>query len=439
MKAVIFSVLKINIDSSLRNHKMSFIILNILICFSTVLAQQTSLKPSFVAFTNVNVILIEEGKTLANQTVLIKDSIIYQIGTKMKIPDNAVTIDGTGKFLMPGLIDMHAHIPPSNEFSHRKYLLMNLSAGVTSIRAMRGNPEQLCLRDSINNKLIKGPRIFVSSVPITKKQGINPVNVRDSIIRFKKVGYDFIKILSADSILYDSLISISHAYKLKVAGHVPDNDLARAIRLKQNSLEHIESLVQSFNKDSIEFKQNLKKIGTSTIFLCPDIYWYYINWQQLPLNDLKKSAALDEVNVQLVQEWDSVLNKRNIPEEKINHFSTVLKTFGRIIQLVQNEDIKLLVGSGDGLYIVPGFSMHEELQTLVKMGLSPKNALKAATVNAALFFDRQNLSGTITANKRADIILLNKNPLLDIKNIQTVDGVMVNGQWNTISGLKKEY
>lgn len=406
-------------------------------CYAAAVSAQSVKSNSVVtAFTNVNVISMENEKILTNQTVLIKDNVIRKIGTNLPVPKKAVKIKGDGKFLMPGMMDSHPHMPDEKEISHRKYFLMNLMAGVTSLRLMRGNSRQLILRDSIRKGVLLGPQLFVSTPPIGYQVRITAHHIRDSIRGFKKKGYDFIKLISNDTTLCDSIIKISHFYNLKVAGHVAKDDLSKAIRNKQNSIEHIEALVKFFNSDSVNLEKSMCLIHSNTIYLCPDIYWYYTYWKKIPAGKFENSDGIGLIP-ELVKEWKEYMEKYNISDSLSVIHTKNIKIAGEAFRLAEKKDVKILAGAGEGLYIVPGFALHKELEALVGMGLKPYTALRSATSNGAAFFDKEKSFGTIREGSRADMVLLNKNPIENISHIKYVEGVMVNGSWFTIPQLQK--
>jgi hypothetical protein len=271
-------------------------------------------------------------------------------------------------------------------------------------------------------------------VPFSKSQNIAAMDIRDTIKNYVKTGFDFIKILSSEPAICDSIITIGHASNLSVAGHVANGYFNRAIDLKQNSIEHIEPLIFNYKSDPDGFIQSLRKIANSDIFLCPDIYWYYINWKQIPLDTLNKSTGINFFKDD-VDGWNDILRQRNIKKEDLAKYENFLRDYSKIFAVAVAENVAILPGTGDGPFIIPGYSLHSELKYFVKMGMSPFQALKSATIVSAKFLGIDHLYGTVTVDKIANLVLLNKNPLVDINNLESLNGIMVHGKWLSSSSL----
>lgn len=393
------------------------------------------------AITNVNVIPLDNRTVLENQTVLIKDGLIESVQSELSVPTRYQIIDGTGKFLIPGFADMHAHLPgfQSQAYSLDEYFLLNLANGVTTVRGMRGHPSQLALRDSLIRNNAIAPQIFVSSPPITRQN--NSTSIAEFLTMFstyREQGYDFLKVLSLDGFLYDSLMELVQRENWIIAGHSPDGSLHRPVEFGQNSIEHIEPFVNAFKNSPEEAYRLLERMKSAEISNCPDLYWYYIYGNQLTLDSLKSLTGLNYVSTDHKRQWIDYWSKRYNDTEKAREvqkkYADDIAIYLKLMDQMDQMGIKLLVSPGDGAFIIPGFSYVDEMEIFEQAGIEPLNILKSASANAAAFFGENTNWGEIKPGYRADLILLSGNPLTTIKAVRNIEGVMVNGQW-----LPKDY
>lgn len=376
----------------------------------------TSDEIDIVAFKNVNIITMIDNKILENRTVLIKDGIISEIGEyeNIIIPKDAQIIDGEGKFLMPGLTDMHVHL-----HRYRAEEPLYLLNGVTSVQNMWGRPEILRARE-FNNRRKTGIRIFTTS-PIM--DGENPIwqgslvvdtpeKARDEVIRAKEIGYDSIKVYELLTLdVYEEIIKTARDIGFRVVGHVPrEVGIEKAIELGQDSIEHL----SGYSETDIENQAFLT--AENMVWNTPTLAIIHI------VTDENEIEGLEYINPKTIEMWRKITNELN--------YKIDLKRQQTIVSVIHEKGGKLLAGTdANNPFVVPGFSMHSELRYLVEAGLTPYEALKAATYNPAKFLGMLDKLGTVEVGKEADLILLSKNPFEDINNIKTIEGTMVWGKW----------
>jgi len=392
--------------------------------------------------TNVNVIPIEGGETiLKNQTVVIKDGKIADIipfkqeHTKDKLK---TLIDGTGKYLIPGLADMHVHFPNEKEIPLDQFFKLNLAAGVTTLRSMRGEPRHLTLRDSINKKLILAPDLYIS-ISLPSDSTVTARDLKTFVAKSKKENWDFVKYLSGLSPdLFDSAALYCKQNKIKLAGHVYNQDLQRAIEANQASVEHYQSILKEYRKDSLHFDDVMKQLKEKNIFIDPTLSFYYVWGFQFSNEELKVRNGINKVNNKVYEDWfkeyTNFLKNFEAPDKKTDLEKSITKTkknladFGRVLKIMNDNKVMLLLSPDESAFNVPGFAMAEEMKLYRKAGLSNYDILTIATYNAASFFDKQNEWGTIAKNKKANLVLLDKNPLEDIENIKTINTIILGGK-----------
>ena len=391
-----------------------------------------SRKGNSYLISNVSIIPMSEDTVLTHQFVLIDSGRIKRISghqDSSNIPSSTFMIDGSGKYLMPGLTDLHVHLNDDNN------LLLMIANGVTTARNMAGHPFHLQLREEIENREILGPTLCTAS-PILesadKLWGIsigltNITEARDTIIALKKKGYDFIKIyhtLTPD--LYRRILQVGDSINIQIVGHIPIQvELSETLSLNQYSIEHIDIDQMRVISTRISLEKKAEMIGASGKWVCPTLIVHK-----------KIQSHPDDPTLQRDYEHYVDKDTRAFWKQGLSDGESELELQMKLVRMMFNSGAKLLTGT-DCLnsYVLPGFSLHEELEELVSAGLPEFEVLKASTINAAEFLKRKQDIGTIEVGKIADLILLEGNPLENIVNTKRINGVMVKGKWFTADEL----
>jgi imidazolonepropionase-like amidohydrolase len=448
------------------------------------LAQGSTRPPSLpapiTAFTNVNVIPMDSERVLANQTVLVRNGRIADIGdaAKVRVPKDAQRIDGRGKFLIPGLTDMHAHLFSDGEFPDRlagDELMVMLANGVMTIRLMIGTPEHLSLREQVAKGELAGPTIYAASPQLAGRVFGEPFNgyvvttpeqAREAVRKAKAADYDFIKLTFFISRpVYDAVIETAKEVGLRVIGHVdPQVGLARALEAKQQ-IEHLDAYLEAVLKDDAPSKASVSGVSV----------WRMQNWASLDYIDEQKIDEVAKATAkagiftcptltflklafgtgQSDEEIRTRPDYRFIPAKLREEMAGPRQRFwsapptearrqqfvrvrNRLVKAIYDAGGKVMAGSdAPEWFLLYGYTLHRELKSLVDAGLSPYAALEAATRNPAEFLHALDTFGTIERGKRADLVLLDANPLADITNTEKRSGVMVRGRWLPQSELQK--
>ncbi|HEV8151010.1 MAG TPA: amidohydrolase family protein, partial [Gemmatimonadales bacterium] len=411
-----------------------------------------------VAFQNVNVIPMDGERVLAGQTVVVRDDKIVALGptASVAIPAGAVRIDGAGKYLIPGLGEMHAHIPPTETSDSEIVRTLALWAlnGVTTIRGMLGTPRHLYYRELARSGELVSPRIWTSGPSFNDKSAPSADSAVRMVNAEKALGYDFLKIhpgVPRDA--FDSIAADADHLGIRFAGHVPlAVGLPRALEAKYWSIDHLDGFIEALSakgppataKDDGFF--GLPLIGDADTTRIPALVaatraagTWIVPTQAFfesvlggeAIEELFDRAELRYVPRDLAVSW--VKGTRDIREDKTltpDMRKRFLAVRRQLLKALQAGGVGIVLGSDSPQYFnAPGFSLVRELQSYVAAGLTPYQALATGTSNVARFLGNQAEAGSIAVGKRADLILLDANPLKDIANVGKQSGVLLGGHW----------
>lgn len=417
------------------------------------------------AFVNVSLITMNNERVLKNHTVIVSKGRIAEIGpaAKVKIPSGAKIIDGKNQYLMPGLSDMHIHVWDTED------LVLYLANGVTTVRNMWGKPMHLEWKKKIASGELPGPTIYTAGDILDGENPIwpasraitTPENARKIVEGEVKAGYDFIKVYSKLSPSnFAAIMEAAKKQKIPVAGHIPwAVDLETGLRSGINILEHlygydiyletedspVRGKVDSWSRtlrfqhiDKSRISEIARVTKESGAWNSPTLVVFQKNLPPEQARNILSQPVLRFVRPELVSSWN-VDKGAKLSVDDLRATQIADKMRKTIVKALHDADAPLLLGT-DSLndFVLPGYSIHEELRNLVDAGLSPFEAIKTGTVNAAKALGQFEEFGTISVGKRADLLLLSANPLQKVENISLLQGVMVRGKWMTDKNLQSE-
>jgi imidazolonepropionase-like amidohydrolase len=420
-----------------------------------------------IVIRSVNVIPMDAELVIPNQTVVISQGKITAIGAKPKYSKNALVIDGKGKYLMPGLAEMHAHVPPIDDLEPMKEVLFLFAAnGITTIRGMLGHPKHLELRSMIQQGTVNGPHFY------TTGPSFNGISVRtaeagaEMVRRQKEMGYDFLKLHPGLNLeTFPAIASMAHEVGIPFAGHVSYAvGVWRAIDAGYSSIDHLDGFVEALVPDIASVTEQeaglfgmfvghradvsripslMKALKEKNIWVVPTQSlaekWFSPTYNAESFRNDPNSKYMAP---QTVEQW--ITTKKNLlanPLYNSANIESLIRLRRQLILECQKNGVGLLLGcDAPQVFNVPGFSTHQELVYLVESGLTPYQALRTGTVNVARYLKLDD-SGVIRTGAVADLVLVNGNPLTDITQTQNISGVMLNGKWlskaEIDSGLRK--
>jgi imidazolonepropionase-like amidohydrolase len=422
------------------------------------------IKNKIFAIKNVNIIpMTEAGSIIKSATVVIKNDKIETINSI--IPDRAITIDGTGKWLMPGLIDMHVHIPSDGGpmgpkiptqgatlfLETQDYMTLYNANGVTTIFDLNSKPEHFAQRNEIGKGQVIGPRIALSALlDGGKGQGrrVNTPEEGRNAVKFSKAeGYEFIKLYSdLNAETYWAIIEEAQKQGMKTIGHIPDKTfkgkLNEAFVPNFAMVAHAEEMtkhcVDYSEKEAALFAKMLKDNGTWLTPTLTTMEWILL--QSRSLDYVKNSPNLQYNHPMLQSKWLTAnkYNKNSSPEN-IALFENFTKFNRLLVKACKAAGVPIVAGTDAGTSgVFPGFSLHDELELLVEAGLTTQEVLYAATNLPSSWLGIERLVGTVEVGKKADLILLDANPLENIKNSREIAGVFINGTWLNKTKIKAD-
>jgi imidazolonepropionase-like amidohydrolase len=427
--------------------KSPLALLTLAVALATALGQRTTSGSRPISITNVYVVDTAAVKTVSDMTVTIKDGRILNVEKNGVAPRGAEVINGRNKFLIPGLWDMHVHL----SYARSSALPLFVANGITSVRDMGSDLGELDRwREQIAQDALIGPTI-VRSGPMLNGMEFNSyqlavaneVEARIAVRTLKKVSVDFIKLHRRTSReAYFAIAGEARALGLPFSGHVPMTvSPAEASEVGQSSIEHTETLFEGVFATATAGKDQAKEIarwrekeasGLFATFARNGTFVDPTLIAQEQLMTLLESGMPDPNAVYIAasaqKEAEKALSGARQEAEKILMArKPLLSELRSVTGLMNRSGVQLLAGTDVSFLAAPGFSLHDELALLVQSGLTPADALRAATLNPARLFPSLD-GGSIAPGKRADLVLLNASPLDDIRNTQRVNSVILRGK-----------
>jgi imidazolonepropionase-like amidohydrolase len=436
--------------------------------FTHVLPPEPIYQGHVTAFVDVSVATMENPKLTPHQTVLVDGKVITALGSAsaIEVPPGATVIDGRGKFLIPGLHDMHVHLDHTHGM-----LELFVAAGVTTVRNMAGSPRTVALKKLTASGAVLGPTIytagpFVDGARPRWEASASVVTAADAervIADHVAAGYDFVKIYNGLTLAaYDAVAAAAKAHGLRIVGHVPFTvPLQHVLDIGQASIEHLFGYAEAVERDDSPVHHQHTTPGTIKRWMYADAAKMeevaaetarHGTWNTPTLvtavayGDLYRGKTptdagdLETISPDWRARWD--------PAHTPRHYERAIRRAMEQAhdKALENElmMVRELVAAGAPLlagtdtpnpYVVPGASLHHELALFVAAGLSPYSALRAATIDAGDFLGDPH-DGRIAIDAHADLVLLDADPFADIHALDQIAGVMVHGRWLAADDLQ---
>lgn len=409
------------------------------------------------AIVNVNVVDLDAGEIAVSQTVIVVDGTIESMGEFEDTPiaEDATIIDGTNRYLMPGLTEMHGHVPGGRSTSLDRVLALYVANGVTTVRGMLGQPSHIELRRRIAAGEVLGPRLVTSGPSFNGNSVSSPRQAAAMVREQHAAGYDFLKIhpgLTRDE--FAAVADTANELGITFAGHVPEDvGVERALAAGIATIDHLDGYMQAlltphedpsgglggffgvFIADLADMSgiDEIARLtaNAGTWNVPTQSLFEHATSPDLPAEGLADRPEMAYMPAATVEQWRqaklSIVNDANYDAVTARRATEIRRA---LLRALDKEGAGLLLGSDSPqIFNVPGFALHHELTLLVEAGLSPLSALRSGTINPATFFGIEDRFGAVKPGKAADLLLLDENPLDDITNSQRIHGVMLQGRW----------
>lgn len=407
------------------------------------------------AFENVTVIPMDEERLLERHTVVVVDGRVAHVGPAGEpgAPAAATAIDGQGKFLMPGFAEMHGHLPSfdTDPAEVDRILFLFLSNGVTTVRGMLGDPIHLQLRREIATGTRLGPVIYAAGPAFRGTPELTAEQARARVRGQQAAGFDLLKILEGLPVdVYDAIADEAKRSGVPFGGHVPNAvGLLHALEAGQGSIDHLDGYLEALEADASPLRKadaatrsrelglhadesKLPGLVQATLDAGASVVPTMALWETFNSDQpVEKLAGLDELKYlrqETVQGWiDSQTRRRERLHPEAGR--RVIEIRKKTLKALQDGGVRIAFGTdAPQVFNVPGFSIHREMALMASAGLTPYEILRSGTHNVAEHFGSADF-GQVTPGMRADLILLEGNPLEDVSNMARRAGVMAGGRW----------
>ena len=414
-------------------------------------SQAPGYSDNAIAFTNVNVLPMTGETVLRNHTVVVdgEEIVLVAPSSNVQLPGDATIIDGSNKYLMPGLAEMHGHVPPTSPSSNAPaYMTMDYvehtlflytAAGITTVRGMLGWENQLELKEKVASGKLIGPNLYLAGPSFNGNSIGSPQQAIDKAKQQKEEGWDLLKIhpgLTLEE--YDAMANTANEIGITFGGHVPSEvGLLHAIEMGQLTMDHLDGYVAFLSAfEGEELDQKMEEIIQITIENNVWVVPTQALWETIiGAADYEAMRNYDELKYipkQLRASYNAFVtnNIDNNPNFDVEQAVDHAELRQRLLGEMNKAGVKILMGTdAPQLFSVPGFSIHRELAIMAEAGMTPYEIIKTGTFNVGKYFSEKDSFGTIAKGQRADLVLVNESPFDDVANIKNLSGVMIRGNW----------
>ena len=414
-----------------------------------------------LAFVGVTVLpMTEPGGpvVLENHTVVIADRRIVSINPadEVEVGDDVEVIEAAGQYLMPGLAEMRGRLPDPRMLpaDAKNLLFLYVANGVTSLRGVQVDRPRFTLRDQIARGETFGPRLFLASPPMSGARVPTPAQAEQLVREYKQSGYDLVEVVGDLTLeVFDAMAATAREVGVSFGGQVPDRvGLLHALEAGQVLIDNLDDYIRALVPEESRAAEplDLQQIGAvlaviderriprlveatraAGVWVVPTM----VRWEAA-LDGDRSAAELrtqrPEVRYmppETVEEWERAVDERRaVTDPDTNRRMTALRR--TIVRALHRGGAPMLLGTDSPqIFRVPGFSIHREMALWVELGMTPYEVLETGTRRAAEYFGATGEFGSVAIGRRADLLLLTANPIVDIANVASRAGVMVNGRW----------
>lgn len=357
-------------------------------------------------------------------------------------------IDGRGLFLLPGLVEMHGHIPaPDQEPEHaRDILFMSVARGITTVRGMLGQPGQLAMRERMRREHGVAPTLFLAS-PGFSRNTPDAATALARVDRQVAEGWDLLKIFPGVPLpAFEAIIARARHHGIPVAGHVPQEvGIERALASGMRTIEHLDGYIEALQGDAREVPEaELRNVAKRTKAAGVGVVPTMDVWEHLlgvtPLEQLATRDELAYMPAKVREGWQSQYRAERAAQGGMvarakrllggRDPEMVVRNRRKLLTAMDAEGVEILFGADTPqLFVVPGFSAYREAMAMQAAGMRPERILASATAAPGAYFAATDRFGVIDAGARADLVLLGANPRVSLEALRDIRGVVLRGRW----------
>ncbi len=416
-----------------------------------------------LALVGANVLPMDREAVLERQTIVIRDGRIAEMGSSasVKPPAGAQIVNAAGKFVMPALGEMHGHLAGADAAHNERILALNVIHGVLTVRSMQGHPAQLTLRDRVAKGEVLGPRIYTSG-PSANGQSVTTPAAGEQMARDQKAaGYDLIKI--HPGVPLDAFMALAKAATdvgIPFAGHVPAAvGVHRAIEVGYRSIDHLDGYAEAAVRDGAAIGESgtgffgtlvaqhlddakipalVQKTKAAGVWQVPTETLMLNFLSAEPVEALFKRPEIAYITPELRAQWEKSLRgfRGGAQYPTPQNRARLMAFRAKLLRQMQDAGVGILLGAdAPQILNVPGIATHQELAAVVKAGLTPYEGLLSGTRNVAVYFGTEKEEGTVAQGMKANLLVLNANPLQDVTRTLDRAGVVHNGAWHDRAAL----
>ena len=389
------------------------------------------------AFVNANVVPMDREGVLADHTVVVSAGRIVEMGPSASVdpPADALVIDAAGKYLMPGLAEMHGHMPGGD--IEETVMFLYVANGVTTVRGMLGQDGHLSLRARANAGEIIAPTLYMAGPSFNDRSVNSPAEAEEQVRRQKREGWDLLKIHPGPTRdEYNAMAVTAQEVGIRFAGHVPaDVGLEHAILMGQETFDHLDGYIEFLDAfegevDEDRLRHIVQLTRNARAWVVPTMVLWEVGI--IGRGDAAEMARYPEMRYWpgfQVEGWEGrqrAAASRTSPERAAQWVANR----NRVLKALSDGGAGILLGTDSPqIFSVPGFSIHREMKAMADAGMSAWEILVSGTRNVGEYFQGRDSFGTVAVGRRADLLLLNANPLSDVANVADRAGVMFRGRW----------
>lgn len=396
------------------------------------------------AFVGVHVLpMTDPGEpVLRDRTVLVRGDRIERIGprSEVSVPEGVRRIDGEGRYLLPGMAELHGHVPDPEERPQytRDVLWLFLANGVTTVRGMLGHSGHLELRERAATGAIPSPKLYLAGPPFTGGSVDGPEDAERMVREQARAGWDYLKVQEGmNPEEYAAMARTARELEMPFVGHVPNEvGLEAVLESGQETIDHLDGYVRYLDGTSRRVPREaidgvVARTREAGVWVVPTMALWETLVGAAGTETLTRYTELRYVPPGMAENWIETQSRRRSSESfDPAAAERVIENRMRLLRAFHEADARVVFGTdAPQQFSVPGFSVHREIDRMEEAGMDPYAVLRSATSAAGEYFAGKDRFGTIESGARADLVLVGADPLEDLDRLQDPDGVMVRGRW----------